>query len=205
MRLRHTIPPGDMGEKRQKENCVALHQSPEIRNKILQKFSYHRGIQTAGRHSQSHRLIRCRQGRDDTLKNNLRIALTAGEDVIDTIAIENRIKELNAVMLGLVQISVRLSASADYLDDKFKEISDEIEELQDTLKNHEQRQTIAQNTRSRMDEIFKILQNENFNLAEYNKALVRQLVDSVKVISDSKILITFKGGLEMEQALSGNF
>ncbi|MEW6274440.1 MAG: hypothetical protein AB1556_04925 [Bacillota bacterium] len=48
---------------------------------------------------------------------------------------------------------------------------------------------------------FKILENENFNLAEYDDALVRQLVDTVKVLSDSKILITFKGGLEMEQAL----
>ncbi len=138
-----------------------------------------------------------------TLKNSLRIALTAGEDVIDTIAIENRIKELNAVMLDLVQISFRSSAGADYFDDKFKEISDEIKELQDTLKNREQRQIIAQNTQSRMDEIIKILENENFNLAGYNDALVRQLVDTVKVLSDSKILITFKGGLEMEQTLPG--
>lgn len=38
-----------------------------------------------------------------TLKNSLRIALTTDEDVIDTIAIENKIKELNDVMLDLVQ------------------------------------------------------------------------------------------------------
>jgi len=137
-----------------------------------------------------------------TLKNSLRIALTAGEDVIDTIAIENRIKELHAVMLDLVQISAKSSASADYFDGKFKEISDEIKELQETLKNHEQRQVIAQNTQSRMAEIFKILENENFNLTKYDDALVRQLVDSVKVLPDSKIRITFKGGLEMEQALT---
>ena len=93
------------------------------------------------------------------------------------------------------------NVSADYFDDKFKEISDEIKELQETLKRHEQRQMIEQNNNSRMVEISKNLDNADFSLTEYDDALVRQLVDTVKVLSDRKILITFKGGFEMEQTL----
>ncbi|KJR96914.1 MAG: hypothetical protein VR68_13565 [Peptococcaceae bacterium BRH_c4a] len=101
-------------------------------------------------------------------------------------------------MLDLVQISAKSSAGADYFDGKFKEISDEIKDLQDALKNHEQRHVIAENTQSRMHEIFRILEIENFNLTEYDDAMIRQFVDSVKVLSDSKIRITFKGGFEMD-------
>ncbi|NPV89866.1 MAG: recombinase family protein [Firmicutes bacterium] len=136
-----------------------------------------------------------------TLKDSLCLALTGKADQVDTYTIKKRIDELNAVMLDLVQVSVKSNASADYFDDKFKEISDEIKELQETLKKHEQRQMLAQNNNSRMVEIFKILDNEDFFLTEYDDILVRQLIENVKVISETKIQVTFKGGFEIEQEL----
>jgi len=121
------------------------------------------------------------------LKDSLHIALRGKDDEIDTFAIESRIKELNTVMLDLVQISAKSSASVDYFDDKFKVISDEIKKLQEILKNHEQQQTIAQNTNSRIAEIFQILENESFNLTKYDETLVRHLIDSVKVLQLSRL------------------
>lgn len=135
------------------------------------------------------------------LKDSLRLALTGKADQVDTFAIKKRIEELNAVMLDLVQVSVKSNASADYFDDKFKEISDEIKELQETLKKNEQQQMIEQNNNSRMAEIFEILANTDFSLTEYDDILVRQLIENVKIISEAKIRITFKNGLEIEQEL----
>lgn len=137
----------------------------------------------------------------DTLKHSLRVALNAEDDTVDTAAIQTRIEELNKVMLDLVEVSSRSSTSADYFDQKFKEISDERTALQDSLRDHEQRQIITQNNSARMKELFEILEKANFSLDEYDEALVKQLISKVTVVSEEKIQITFKGGLEVEQAL----
>ena len=136
-----------------------------------------------------------------TLKRSLRVALEAEDDIIDTAAVTSRMEELDSVMMDLVELSSRSSASADYFDEKFKEISDERTELQNRLRDHEQRQAIAQNNNARMQELFEILEQANFNLKEYDEALVRQLISKVTVLSAEQIQITFKGGFEVEQKL----
>lgn len=137
----------------------------------------------------------------DTLKHSLRVVLDAEDDTIDTAAINARIEELDSVMMDLVELSSRSSTSADYFDAKFREISDERTELQNRLRDHEQRQIIAQNNNARMKELFEILERANFNLNEYDEALVKQLIAKVTIVSSEKIQITFKGGFEAEQAL----
>lgn len=137
----------------------------------------------------------------DTLKHSLRVALNAEDDAVDTAAIQTRIEELNKVMLDLVELNSRSSASADYFDQKFKEISDERTTLQDKLRDHEQRQIITQTNSARMKELFEILEKANFSLDEYDEALVKQLISKVTVVSAEKIQIAFKGGLEVEQTI----
>jgi len=137
-----------------------------------------------------------------TQKDSLRMALlSTGEDIIDKAAIESRIRELQTVMLDLVQVSAKSNSSADFFEDKFKEISDEIKELQERLQSHEQRQTAAQNISSRIGEIFALLESEDLNLTEYDEALVRRLIEEVKVLSEGKVLVVFNGGMEVEMGL----
>jgi len=136
-----------------------------------------------------------------TLKDSLRLALSTGEDIIDKAAIESRIRELQTVMLDLVQVSAKSNSSADFFEDKFKEISDEIKEMQERLQSHEQQQTAAQNTSSRIGEIFALLESEDLNLTEYDEALVRRLIEEVKVLSEGKVLVVFNGGMEVEMGL----
>ncbi len=137
----------------------------------------------------------------DTLKHSLRVALDAENDTIDTTTVNARMVELDSVMMDLVELSSHSSASADYFDAKFKEISDERTELQNRLRDHEQRQVIAQNNNARMKELFEILERANFNLNEYDEALLKQLIAKVTVVSAEKIQITFMGGFEVGQDL----
>lgn len=73
----------------------------------------------------------------DTLKHSLCVALDAEDNVIDTVTIQTRNEELSRVIMDLVKISSRTSAGADYFDDKFEEISNEIKSLQGRLHEHE--------------------------------------------------------------------
>lgn len=40
-----------------------------------------------------------------------------------------------------------------------------------------------------------------FQLTEYNETIIRQVLDTVKVLGAKRLLITFKGGAEVEQAI----
>lgn len=135
------------------------------------------------------------------VKNNLRVVLVAEDDTIDTAAANARIEKLDSVMMDLVELRSRSSVSVDYFDTKFKEVSDERTELQNRLRDHEQRQLITQNNNTRMKELFEILEQSNFNLNEYDEALVKLLIVKVTVVSVEKIPITFKGRFQVEQAL----
>jgi hypothetical protein len=45
-------------------------------------------------------------------------------------------------------------------------------------------------------------QNAPFESKEYSDSVVRQLIDTIKVVNEDKLLIIFKGGFQMEQPLT---
>ena len=136
-----------------------------------------------------------------TLKNNLRTVLSGKDSGIDVFVTGSKIKELQSVILDLVQASVKSDAAADYFDEKFKEISDKIKALQETLCQHEAEQRASESVNAKMNKICEALECENVDLTEYNEQLVRQIIETVKVISKEKVLIIFNGGFEIEQRL----
>ncbi len=63
----------------------------------------------------------------ETLKAGLRLAIgSQDDDSFNEAAVQNRIAELQSVMMDLVELSSKSSAGADYFDAKFEEIAAEI-------------------------------------------------------------------------------
>ena len=58
-----------------------------------------------------------------------------------------------------------------------------------------------ENTQSRLDEIFTILDGPENHPMEYDDRLVRQVLECVVVESKEKIKVIFAGGLEVEQTI----
>lgn len=84
-----------------------------------------------------------------TLKAGLSLSLgTQDDDSFNEVVTQNRITELQSVIMDLVELSSKSSAIADYFDAKFEEISTEIKTLQRQLDEHRQQTLIAQNTES---------------------------------------------------------
>ncbi|MBQ6235266.1 MAG: hypothetical protein IJK54_05065 [Clostridia bacterium] len=51
----------------------------------------------------------------------------------------------------------------------------------------------------RVDEAIRLLSEGNAELTEWDEGTIRQLVETVKIISKEKILVTLHGGMEIEQ------
>jgi site-specific DNA recombinase len=133
------------------------------------------------------------------LKYSLGIALQGkDEDGISIYTLEQRIKELNRCMMDMVVLSAKSGASEEKFDEEFKKISDEINALKELLKTNKCRQSKVENESSRLNEIFELIEKEDFSIKEYNDILTRQFIECIKVVSSSKLLVIFKGGMEME-------
>lgn len=140
----------------------------------------------------------------ETLRAGLQLALGTQEgDSFNEGAIQNRIAELQSVMMDLVELSSKSSASADYFDAKFEEISTEIKSLQEQLGKHKQQTLITQNTKARIGELLAIMEQLDLSVKEYRDDVVRAIIAKVVVLSADRIRVTFDGGVEMEMELPG--
>ena len=90
------------------------------------------------------------------------------------------------------QALFRQTSGADYLShaEEFKRISDEMSALKE-------KRALNRRIRDAVD----ILNNGSPEITEWNESVVRQLVDTVKVLSANRIRVYLRGGMESEQIL----
>jgi site-specific DNA recombinase len=114
--------------------------------------------------------------------------------------IRNRIQLLEKSMAELLPIIGR-SDNPEAFDEQMKAISDEIAALQASLEE-QVRQSGSDEFSRQLDDIRTALQNAPFEICEYNDNVVRQMIDTIRVLDDNRVQISFKGGYEVEQPIN---
>ncbi|MCG9967452.1 recombinase family protein [Pelotomaculum terephthalicicum JT] len=136
------------------------------------------------------------------LKTNLEITLSEkSSGATNPYAIENRIRKLQDSMMELVAVAAK-AGNAESYEDKFREISEEIKSLQKTLEQYQAEQNGPDKLARQIDDICKALEDAPFEITEYSNNIVRQFIDTIKVVNEDKLLFIFKGGITMEQPLT---
>lgn len=165
----------------------------------IEESRLHQGIVTA-----LNRLDEDKADVIETLKAGLQLAIgMQDDDSFNKVAVQNRIAELQSVMMDLVELSSKTSAGADYFDAKFEEIAAEIKGLQNQLGEHQEQTMLAQNTQARIHELLYTLEHIDLSVKEYRDDVVKGIITKVVVLSADRIRITFDNNMEMEQDLPG--
>jgi len=139
----------------------------------------------------------------DILRTNLAVTLSEKSNAnVNPLVIENRIHELEGVTMELVTIAQKTGDSESY-ESKFTALRDEIGTLRQTLEQCRAKQSGPDELTQQIDDICNALRNAPFEITEYNNNVVRQLIDTIKVVNEDKLLIIFKGGFQLEQPLVG--
>lgn len=68
----------------------------------------------------------------------------------------------------------------------------------ETLKS--QNKTSAE-TQKRLDKIMDMIEHEKFKLETFDNVLIRKLIECVKVLSKTEILVIFKDGYEVKTCI----
>lgn len=119
---------------------------------------------------------------------------------VDVQEIENRIHEIKAKTMELVAQSIANNTVGEN-EGRLRAMSDEVKALSDMLEKYRLSCDAKGTTNSRMAQITEILENEPEHSDTYNDILVRQLIDTIKVMGEDRLSIIFKCGLRYEQTI----
>ena len=127
------------------------------------------------------------------------IGINGGSEEIDLLT--RRIDTLNKRMLDLVNETVAAGKDVESSEDEFKDISDQIEQLNRRIAAIQESIHKDGSRQARLEEIQNIIAERNANETQYDDSIVRQMIECIKVHNDGKLTIIFGGGYEIEETL----
>lgn len=132
------------------------------------------------------------------LKSNLETAiLNTGQDEFSRL--EQRLAEIDQSRNDLVSLIASGGCDENTLDDEFARLYSEEKAVSEKLLNLKTENQNLQENADKIDEISSIIDSQNFKVTEFDNVLVRKLIECIKVISKTEILVIFKGGFEVRE------
>ena len=160
--------------------------SPTIKEEQL-----HRGILRAINNYYS-----CRNDIVRILKANIGSVLECqGQEEI--LSVEKRLKEIDQARTDLVNLIASGGCDEDKLDSEFAKLYSEEQSLSERLEMLKSQNKTSQETQVKLDKIMDMIEHEKFELETFDNVLIRKLIECIKVLSKTEILVIFKGGYEV--------
>lgn len=138
----------------------------------------------------------CRNDIVRILKANIGSVLECqGQEEI--LAAEKRLKEIDQARTDLVSLIASGGCNEDKLDSEFAKLYSEEQGLSKRLKMLKSQNKTSTETQAKLDKIMDMIEHEKFELETFDNVLIRKLIECVKVMSKTEILVIFKGGYEV--------
>lgn len=170
-----------------KKHC---HNSPSVEESILQEAIMDAIMRTA---KQNADVLR-------TLKLHIGMGLAATDVEDNSLDIQIRIAEIDAEFKAMLQ-AVATDTMDAFDEEKAGRLMNEKAELQKQLDRISETKQKRENTKSRLEEIFMILEGLNNHPMTYDDKIVRQIIECVVVESKERIKVVFVGGTEVTEPL----
>lgn len=135
------------------------------------------------------------------MKASLSDALGIGGSNEEMELLTRRIDSLNKKMMALVSEAVAEGQSIDDNEGEFKEISDEIAQLNNRVSAIKELMTNDENANNRLESINAKVEELKDGITEYDDTIVRQMIECIKVYDDNKIEVIFGGGTSIIEEL----
>ena len=116
--------------------------------------------------------------------------------------IDRRLGELDREFQALFSASKAEGGYLAHADD-FKRITEDLAALKEKKAAILEQQNSNSAANRRIEDAVGIFNAGSSEITEWNEGTIRQLVDTVKVLSADRIMVYLKGGMEIEQTIEG--
>ncbi len=165
--------------------------SPTIEESILQDAIMNAVLRTA---KQNADVLR-------TLKLHIGMGLDISDSEDTSLDLQIRIAEIDAEFNEMLAAVSSDNAEA-FNEARAKELMDEKSNLQGQLTQIANRKQKRENVKSRLDEIYTILDGLKNHPIQYDDKIIRQIIECVVVESKERIKVVFLGGLTVTEQLT---
>lgn len=114
--------------------------------------------------------------------------------------IQRRIGELEGQFNLLLEQAAELMGSQDYMA-QFQSITNKIAALKEQRSQMEEQQRSNAAAVQKMTMTVSLMEKMSPELTEWDESWIRQLVDTVKVLSEDSITVYLRGGIEIQQSI----
>ena len=143
----------------------------------------------------------CRDEIAEILKANIGSVLEyQGQDEI--ISIENRLKEIDRSRNDLIGLIASGGCDEDKLDGEFEKLYMEEQSLKEQKEDLKEKMRLSADTQDKIDSAMDMIKDESLKLEFFDNVIIRKLVECIKVISKTELLIIFKGGVEVKAEIT---
>ena len=167
------------------------HNSPSVEESILQRAVMAAIMETANQNAEVLR----------TLKTHIGMGLAGEKSEDNSIDLQIRIAEIDAEFKKMLD-RVSTDTIEAFDEETATRLMNEKSRLQQQLDNIADAEQRRENAKSRLDDIYTILDGIKNRPMEYDDQIVRQLLECVVVDSKEQITVIFKGGLKSVQPLT---
>ena len=133
-----------------------------------------------------------------TLKQHIQLGLGAGAGEDKSVEIQIRIAQIDQEFKNLLNSVTAENQQELLTDPRITELMTEKRQLEKELAEYAAAEQHRQNTTSRLDNIFTILDGMKNHPLTYDDAVIRQILQCVIVESKERIKVIFIGGMEVE-------
>lgn len=133
-----------------------------------------------------------------TLKQHIRLGLGAGAGEDKSVEIQIRIAQIDQEFKSLLNSVTAENQQELLTDPRITDLMTEKRQLEKELAEYVAAEQHRQNTASRLDNIFTILDGMKNHPLAYVDAVIRQILQCVIVESKEKIKVVFIGGMEVK-------
>ena len=141
------------------------------------------------------------QAAKDAVKAGIAAVLAGEEQTMSLPAVELQIRNLQERQLELFQLIVSAGADCTDYDDELQQVNIAKTRLMAQKAELEKEQRGAAAFESRLAELDMALEQASGTLTDFDELTVRQLVSNIKVLDKDSLLICFKDGTEITQAM----
>ncbi len=167
------------------------HNSPSVEESVLQRAVMAAIKETANQNAEVLR----------TLKTHIGMGLAGEKSEDNSIDLQIRIAEIDAEFRKMLD-RVSTDTIEAFDEETATRLMNEKSRLQQQLDSIADAEQRRENAKSRLDDIYMILDGIKNRPMEYDDQIVRQLLECVVVDSKEQITVIFKGGLKSVQPLT---
>jgi len=135
----------------------------------------------------------------DVLKQHIGIGLSGDSDGDDPYTVQARIGEIGQALNELYELSQ--PGNQDDRESQFEVLYGEEAALKEKLAGMKASANHADVERSRLDELFAVTDDLRDRPLIWDEALIRQMVECIRVVSGNKIRLRFRSGVEIDAEL----